>query len=137
MKKVLIISIFLLSSIIYYNHLYADNLIIKEDYYFEKIHEIETDNLPSNKVNKVFKDLDIFMIEIEVEIRNVIKTYKVNTYLTGNIEKELTKSIVNELNDEGLRELSAVIMYKGFTIKKVKLLCSDYVYDLIKERIKN
>ena len=109
-----------------------------EEYkYKEDSYVIEFDNLNSQDINKLFEGLNGGVIEVEVQIKNVIKTYRVNTLITDNLEYELTKKIVKSLENDNLRELSSIASIKGFRINKMILRCTLENYRIIKERSLN
>ena len=132
MKKILLIllTIFL---IIVVPKLNADSTYkYKEDNYV-----IEFDNFNSKDINKLFEDINGGVIEVEVQIKNIIKTYRINTLITDNLEYEITKKIVKSLETDNLRELSSIASIKGFKINKMTLRCTLNIYEIIKERSLN
>ena len=129
MKKVLLIlSIFLL--LVFIPNLKA----VKENDYLEKVNKITFNNLSSKRINEVFEDLNVGVIELEISLGFITKNYKVNYYYTDNLEKELTKKIVNELEKEGLREEAVTATIKGFKINKMILRCNEETIKIIKSR---
>ena len=100
----------------------------------DNIEIIEFDRLTSKNINYVFKDLNVNLIEIEIRINNIIKTYRVETY-RNDIEKELVKNVVSDLEKDNYRELSSIASIKGFRITKVKLRCSKKIRNVILQRV--
>lgn len=101
----------------------------------EKIKVLKFNNFPSKKLDEVFKDLDVKLIEIEIKIDNVVKVYRINLFRYNNIEKEITKRVVKSLKEDNQYELSAISEIKGFKITKIKLRCTDSVENIIYSRI--
>lgn len=127
MKKILlIISIFLLCMIPLKG--------LEEDRYVEKINVVTFDNLSSKKVNDVFYDLNVGVIEVEISLGFITKTYRVNYYSVSDLERELTKRVVSELKKEGLREEAANASIKGYKINKMTLRCNSDTLAIIKSR---
>ena len=135
MKKLkVILSFFLISFIISMPFLFAEE---NDKSYVENIRTIEFSTFHSKKINEVFNGMKGMIIEIEIEIRNITKTYQVNTAMTDNLEKDLTEKVVKELEQDGLKELSSIASIKGFKINKVKLICTNADANIILERSKN
>ncbi len=135
MKKLkVILSFFLISFIISMPFLFAEE---NDKPYVENIRTIEFSTFHSKKINEVFNGMKGMIIEIEIEIRNITKTYQVNTAMTDNLEKDLTEKVVKELEQDGLKELSSIASIKGFKINKVKLICTNADANIILERSKN
>ena len=135
MKKLkVILSFFLISFIISMPFLFAEE---NDKSYVENIRTIEFSTFHSKKINEVFNGMKGMIIEIEIEIRNITKTYQVNTAMTDNLEKDLTEKVVKELEQDGLKELSSIASIKGFKINKVKLICTNADAHIILERSKN
>lgn len=103
----------------------------------EEIKIIEFNNLTSKDINYVFKNLDISLIEIEIKINNIVKIYRVDIKKTNNLERELTKRIVKSLEEDNLKEMSAIASIKGFRINKIKLRCNKEIENIIKDRTEN
>ena len=132
MKKLkVILSFFLIISMPF---LFAEE---NDKPYVENIRTIEFSTFHSKKINEVFNGMKGMIIEIEIEIRNITKTYQVNTAMTDNLEKDLTEKVVKELEEDGLKELSSIASIKGFKINKVKLICTNADANIILERSKN
>lgn len=135
MKKLkVILSFFLICFIISIPFLFAEE---NDKPYVENIRTIEFSTFHSKKINEVFDGMKGMIIEIEIEIRNITKTYQVNTAMTDNLEKDLTEKVVKELEEDGLKELSSIASIKGFKINKVKLICTNADANIILERSKN
>lgn len=112
------------------------NAQTKNDY-VEKIYVTEFDNLNSKNINEVFKGLNGLVIEIEIEINSITKTYRVNTSVNNNLEKELLKKVVASLEEDGLKELAAIASIKGYKINKIKIRCTKEILNIIKMRSEN
>ena len=134
MKKfILILSIFLLT-ILFTPFLKATE---NNKPYVENVRTLEFTSLSSKKINEVFYGIKGTIIEVDIEIKNIIKTYKVNTAMTDNLEQDLTEKVVKELEKDGFKELSAIASIKGYKISRIKLICTNEEANIIIERSKN
>ncbi len=135
MKKLkIILSIFFIGTILFIPFLFAEET---EKPYVENVRTLEFTSFHSKKINEVFNGMKGMIIEIEIEIKNITKTYRVNTAMTDNLEKDLTEKVVKELEEDGLKELSSIASIKGFRINKIKLICTYEEANIILERSKN
>lgn len=135
MKKLkIILSIFFIGTILFIPFLFAEET---EKTYVENVRTLEFTSFHSKKINEVFNGMKGMIIEIEIEIKNITKTYRVNTAMTDNLEKDLTEKVVKELEEDGLKELSSIASIKGFRINKIKLICTYEEANIILERSKN
>ncbi len=106
----------------------------KYDLYEEKLYVIDFDGVGSKNINNLFYNLDVFMVDITISIGNFTDTYTINTYLTSDIEREITRRIIDRLNYEGKRELASTAEYKGYLITRASLLINEHTYKIIKKR---
>lgn len=102
---------------------------IKENY-----HSIEFKNLNSKNLNSILENVNGTVIEIEVSTKELTKVYKFNTRITINLESELTKNVVKDLEEMNKRETATYIQVKGFKINRIDLICTDKEALMIKEK---
>ena len=129
----------LLVSVILFSFIVFNNLEAKSDYdyNFDKERVIEFDSLTSNNINYVFNDLDIYMIDIDVMIGLEVMTFRINTYLYKDIEREITRKVINDLIENNKREYATIAEIKGYKVIKARLICSDRTLDIIRFRANN
>ena len=106
----------------------------KYDLYEEKLYVIDFDGVGSKNINNLFYNLDVFMVDITISIGNFTDTYTINTYLTSDIEREITRRIIDRLNYEGKRELASTAEYKGYLVTRASLLINEHTYKIIRKR---
>ena len=136
-KVLLIISIFLCFLFMTKVEALQKSLSDEFELYLEQTNIIEFDNLHSSKINEVLEGIDGTVIEFEIQIKNIIKVYRVNTKINNDIEKELNNKVLKALEEDGLRELGVVASIKGYKINKMKIRCSKKVLETVKKRSEN
>ena len=129
MKKILFILFIIIISSLRIN-------ASSNSYYEEKLYDIELYNLSNKSINSVFDNLDIFMVDITINIDSYTDTFKINTYITKDIEREITKRIVSKLIDQGAREKACLVEVKGYSVIKASLYINEHTYNLIINRLK-
>lgn len=106
------------------------------DKYKEGVHEISLDNVTNKNINNILKDIKGTIIEVEIEIKGIKKVFKVNSAITSNIEKEITKRVVKALEIDD-REISVLASVHGYKINYIKLICTNEIVDIITSRTYN
>lgn len=127
MKKVfLVLSIFLFSII------FLPKVKAGTGYAFEEgIYKIEFDNLRSNKLKELLADTDSLIVTIKVSVKSEVKTYKFMTLNVNEIEKELLKKVINDMEDINEK---AYVKLNGVKINEINIRCTSDSYNKILER---
>ena len=136
MKKFILFIVILFTSLF----LFESNISGKstsENPYSENHYTLYFDNLNSKNLNKIFKDIYTVIIEIDVEMNNFKKTYRMNIDSYTNLERSLKKEVLNDLYSQNLYEQASYYNINGFKISRIYLRCNYNTLQIIKERSKN
>lgn len=134
MKKMLIaffifsISLFVVLTIPKYTAK-TNEYIYNQDY-----HIIKFNNLNSKKLNDLLLGINGTVIEVEVTTNAFTKSYRFNTNMLSDLEKELTRVVINDLENKGLRESAVTHKIQGFKINKMSIRCTIEELNKIKHR---
>lgn len=134
MKKIFLTFFILVSSMLLIFRVPSFKAIDNDYIYYQDYHIINFDNLNSKKLNDLLLGINGTLIEVEVTTNVFTKSYRFNTNMLNNLEKELTIKVIKDLEELGQRELAVTYKIQGFKINKMTIKCTIEELEKIKSR---
>ncbi len=134
MKKIVLSFSIILIILFCFKKIYAVNI---EEEYTERYYSLTFDNLNSKNVNLLFEDIKGMIIEVEVDLKKFTKSYRLNTSMIDNVERDLTELVIDDLKRITNKEEVSVIELSGFRIVRIDLRCTKHDKDIILKRSEN
>ncbi len=131
MKKVFLSLSVMLIILFCFKKIYAVNY---DEEYVESYYSLNFDCLNSKNLNKLFENIKGTVIEVEVQVDRFNNTYRFNTGMLDNLEKDLTILVLEDLKEVTNREEVSIIEISGFNIIRIDLRCTKHDKDIIVKR---
>ncbi len=134
MKKMLITFFIICLSLFLFINIPKYTAKNNEYIYTQDFHSIKFENLNSKNINELFSGISGTIVEVEVEIGTFTKSYRFNTSMLNDLERELTELVIEDLIIKGERELAVTHQIQGFKITRIDIRCTLEELEKIKNR---